>query len=146
MPTPKNGFQILNLHPKKHIYKEKKNLFFNVLLPKYYRFLYSIKKHERSSCRTLNCALYIYDRAPMQSRCSLIVASSTYFQQATGRKLKITYDHALWCHFRDISFSGRVGTNGDFRHSARSPPRSPFPLKNYNIILLTVLLECLLRE
>ena len=29
MPTPKNGFQILNLHLKKHIFKEKeKKLFF----------------------------------------------------------------------------------------------------------------------
>ena len=31
--TPKNGFQILNLHPKKHILKKKKT-FFYVLLPK----------------------------------------------------------------------------------------------------------------
>ena len=34
MPTPKNGFQILNLHFKKHVFKEKKYPFFNVLLPK----------------------------------------------------------------------------------------------------------------
>ena len=35
MPTPKNGFQILNLHPKKkHVFKKK--TFFNVLLPKFY--------------------------------------------------------------------------------------------------------------
>ena len=27
MPTPKNGFQILNLHPKIHIFKEKNTLF-----------------------------------------------------------------------------------------------------------------------
>ena len=36
MPTPKNGFQILNLHLKKHVFK-KKYPFFNVLLPKYYQ-------------------------------------------------------------------------------------------------------------
>ena len=35
MPTPKNGFQILNQHLKKHIFK--KIPFFNVLLPKFYR-------------------------------------------------------------------------------------------------------------
>ena len=39
MPTPKNGFQILNLHPKNHIFKEKKYPFFNVLLPEYYHVL-----------------------------------------------------------------------------------------------------------
>ena len=27
MPTPKNGFQILNLHPKKDIFKEKNTFF-----------------------------------------------------------------------------------------------------------------------
>ena len=32
MPTPKNGFQILNLHPK-NIYLKKYH-FFDVLLPK----------------------------------------------------------------------------------------------------------------
>ena len=36
MPTPKNGFQILNQHPKKHTFK-KNTLFFNVLLPKFHR-------------------------------------------------------------------------------------------------------------
>ena len=36
MPTPKNGFQILNLHPKKHILKKKKKIL-NVLLPKFYQ-------------------------------------------------------------------------------------------------------------
>ena len=36
MPTPKNGFQILNLHLKKHVFKKKNIIFFNVLLPKYY--------------------------------------------------------------------------------------------------------------
>ena len=35
MPTPKNVFQILNLHPKKHVFE--KMPFFNVLLPKFYR-------------------------------------------------------------------------------------------------------------
>ena len=34
MPTPQNGFQIVNLHPKKHEFK-KKYPFFNVLLPKF---------------------------------------------------------------------------------------------------------------
>ena len=36
MLTPKNGFQILNLRLKKHVFK-KNILFFNVPLPKYYR-------------------------------------------------------------------------------------------------------------
>ena len=31
MPTPKNGFQILNLHPEKHIFKKKK-LFYVLFL------------------------------------------------------------------------------------------------------------------
>ena len=35
MPTPKNEFQIFNLHLKKHVFK--KIPFFNVLLPKFYR-------------------------------------------------------------------------------------------------------------
>ena len=35
MPTPKNGFQILNLHLTRHVFK-KNTLFLNVLLPKYY--------------------------------------------------------------------------------------------------------------
>ena len=38
MPTSKNGFQILNLHLKKHAFKKKKT-FFNVLLPKYYQII-----------------------------------------------------------------------------------------------------------
>ena len=41
MPTPKDGFQILNLHPKKHSYIKKKKKF-NVLLPNFYQnFLYN---------------------------------------------------------------------------------------------------------
>ena len=42
MPTPKNGFQILNLHLKKHVFK-KNTLFFNVLLPKYYPYFNLVK-------------------------------------------------------------------------------------------------------
>ena len=45
MPTPKNGFQILNLHLKKHIFEEKNTLFlmyFCQNLPKYYQtFIYN---------------------------------------------------------------------------------------------------------
>ena len=37
MPTPKNGFQILNLHPKKHIVEQKNTLFFNFGLLKVFR-------------------------------------------------------------------------------------------------------------
>ena len=28
MPAPKNGFQIRNLHPKKHVFKKKKFMYF----------------------------------------------------------------------------------------------------------------------
>ena len=37
MPTPKNGFQILNLHSKKHVFKKIPFFLFNVLLPKFYQ-------------------------------------------------------------------------------------------------------------
>ena len=38
MPTSKNGFQILNLHPKKHVcFFFLNTLFFNVLLPMFYQ-------------------------------------------------------------------------------------------------------------
>ena len=40
MPTPKNGFQILNLHPKKHVLKKK--TFFNVLLPSFTKSLFKL--------------------------------------------------------------------------------------------------------
>ena len=39
MPTPKNGFQILNLHLKKNFFFKYIPFFFNVLLPKYYQKL-----------------------------------------------------------------------------------------------------------
>ena len=36
MPTPKNGFRILNIHKKTKQVFQKITLFFNVLLPKFY--------------------------------------------------------------------------------------------------------------
>ena len=47
MPTPKNGFQILNLHLKKHIFKEKNTLFY-VLMPKYYQKSEKAAKSEKN--------------------------------------------------------------------------------------------------
>ena len=39
MPTTKNRFQVLNLHPKKHIIKEKKYFFFDASkLDKFHKF------------------------------------------------------------------------------------------------------------
>ena len=43
MPTAKNGFHILNLHPKKCVFKKKKYPFFNAdLLEKFQNFTQTI--------------------------------------------------------------------------------------------------------